>query len=84
MYKPDNLEMLATFKVLNVELLIAGQPHKVVDIEMQTIHGPQSPPQTRPTIRLQIGDLETLIEHLTHALQIAKGTHIAPKGSTLQ
>ena len=84
MNKTDSLEILDSFTLSCVELVIDGLPYTLVDIDMQTICGPQSPPQTKPTIRLRIEVLETLISDLTRALQIARAQTKAPTGFPIQ
>lgn len=84
MNKTNRPEMLVSFTVSCVELVIEGQPYTLVDIDMQTICGPQSPAITRPTIRLQTDVLETLISDLTRALQIALAQTKAPTDEPIQ
>ena len=84
MENPTGPEMLVGFTLSCVEVVIDGQPHALVDIDMSTMCGPQSPPKTMPTIRLHLGVLETLIADLSRTLQIARGTQSAPTNPTIQ
>lgn len=82
MYKPDNLEMLMTFEVKNLDLQVRGQLEKLIDLDLHTTKKSEPLPKKRATIRMRADVAQALVDTLTDALRRLHGTYVSPPDAT--